>query len=121
MLPIVSMVAWAVAGAVQRYQIEDPPGKPAWLGSPASLVAKALLALSEPSPPEMTWPLAKASLAGPVPELQPRATEPVAPRYPSTAMRYSVPAVTARVTALVVPSASSLLATRLSAETLEPV
>ena len=63
-LPTVSMVTGSVVGAVQRYQIECPPALPAWLGSPVSLVALALLPVTLPELPLSACALAKASFAG---------------------------------------------------------
>ena len=63
MLPTVSKLMEAVSGAVQQYQIECPPGLPAWLGSPASLVAPTLLPVTVPLAPPMNSQLVKLSLA----------------------------------------------------------
>ena len=63
--PVVSMVAWPVTGAVQRYQTEAPPELPAWLGSPASLVAPTLeSALRATDVPLSVCAAAKALLGG---------------------------------------------------------
>src|SRR6185503_1154543 len=56
-----------LVGAVQVYQTERPPTRPAWLGSPGSLVAFwgcALLPLVVMVRPVRVQALAKASLAG---------------------------------------------------------
>src|ERR1051325_1434915 len=58
------MVVGSAVGAVQRYQIECPPALPAWLGSPDSLVALALLPVSAPELPVKTGAAAKAAVAG---------------------------------------------------------
>ena len=47
LLPSVSIVAVPLAAAVNRYQIERPPGKPAWFGSPDSFVAATYAAAGE--------------------------------------------------------------------------
>src|SRR2546423_3213546 len=62
--PTVSIVVVPLAGAVQRYQIECPPALPAWLGSPASLVAPTLVPARLPLEPLTTCAAAKLSLAG---------------------------------------------------------
>src|SRR3954453_12971320 len=59
---MVSKVNVALLGAVHLYQIEAPPGLPAWSGSPCSLVAMALLLLTTPDVPEISWADAKLSL-----------------------------------------------------------
>src|SRR5215471_14382983 len=64
-LPTVAKLTVILAGAVQVYQTEAPPGFPAIVaGSPVSFVAPMLLPLIEPLAPTATWALAKLSLAG---------------------------------------------------------
>src|SRR5204863_236519 len=114
-LPMVSMVAWPLPGAVQDHQTEWPPALPAWLGSPVSLVAPTLVPVCVEVLPLIVMALAKLSLAGPDEPAGParcRVMLPVAPPKPSTAMRYVVPATAVKATRLVwLPPPSSSLAT----------
>src|SRR5436190_1309598 len=66
-LPRVVMRVVPVAGAVQLTQTERPPLRPAWRGSPCSLVAKVgrlELPLVAAASPVRVQALAKLSLAG---------------------------------------------------------
>src|SRR5919204_3303034 len=62
--PTVSNVTLPVAGARHRYQIERPPGTPAWFGSPASLVASTLVPVTVPLEPATDWAPANMSFGG---------------------------------------------------------
>src|SRR5215218_8226795 len=57
-------VARPLYGAVHLYQIEPPPGLPAWFGSPSSFVASVLSAPSHPVRSVRASALAKRSFAG---------------------------------------------------------
>src|SRR4051812_15615846 len=63
-LPTVSKVAVPVAGATHLYQADPPPMFPAWLGSPASLVASTLVPLRLPVAGSSTAAAEKLSLLG---------------------------------------------------------
>ena len=85
------MVTGSAVAAVHRYQIECPPALPAWLGSPVSLVALALLPVRVPELAVSACALAKASFAGAgggggAAWIQFNVTLPVAPLNPSTAI-----------------------------------
>jgi hypothetical protein len=119
--PQVSIVTGPPAAGVQRYQTEAPPGFPAWWYSADSFVAPTFVpATPTGSVAPSTWASASLSLAGRSTDLIVRATDPsgLAPPYesalPSTAIRYVVPAVAAKVTLLpaaAAPQPLSLLAT----------
>ena len=64
-LPHVLIVTGPSASGAQRYQTDAPPASPAWLGSPASLVAPWLVPASVIGrAPESSLELAKSSFAG---------------------------------------------------------
>src|SRR5258705_10959686 len=86
-LPLVSNVAWPVPVAVQSNQTDLAPniGVPSiatvgFVGSPGSLVAKALLPLTVPELPPMTCALAKLLLGGAVVALVVKPKASIAPR-----------------------------------------
>jgi hypothetical protein len=122
-LPSVSTVSVPFDVAVQRYQTECPPGLPAWPGSPASLPAPTVVPVTVPLAPVRTCADENASLAGGPVKTRLSCTAPTAPFHPSTAIRYVVPEVTAKLVALcfVEPETSSFDATGVSDPTAEPV
>src|SRR6266536_5545978 len=80
LLPIVSTVTSPVCGAVHEYQIDAPPGFPAWYGSSYSQPAPTVDPETEPSLPEMLWAFANRSFGGGGgSSCQLRTTVPVAP------------------------------------------
>ena len=85
MLPAVLNVVGPPAGAVHENQIEWPPALPAWVGSPASLVAVVFVPLQHPVAPYSGCGEAKASFVAPAATLQLSVTLPLAPANPSTA------------------------------------
>src|SRR3954447_3084523 len=116
--------ATPVSGAVQRYQTDWPLWAEFSLNSD---VAAVLSPATQPSEPEIDCASAHRSFgcAGCVKE-KPSVKLPVAPFLPSTAIRYSVPAVTRRrivltVCVLVAVCQSSFAATSVSALTDAPV
>src|SRR5438067_1179631 len=120
---MVSTVAWREPGAVHCHQTECPPVLPAWLGSPDSLVAPALLPVALAELPVSLLALAKLSLAGlATAAVKWKVMLPVAPPKPSTAMRYVVPAVAVKAARLVwLPPESSSLAMVVRLLTEDPV
>ena len=73
------------AGAVQVHHSDLPPASPAWLGSPASLVAVAELAVAEALLPVRVKRLAKSSFSGGSMSCREKLSD--APFSPSTAKR----------------------------------
>src|SRR5215218_1343726 len=63
-LPQVSICSCPVNGEVHENQIDAPPSRPAWKGSPSSTVAPTLLAMTVPASPVIGSAAAKASLDG---------------------------------------------------------
>src|ERR1041385_1453003 len=61
---MVSITTWELPGAVQVHQTDAPPILPAWLGSPASLVAPTLEPETVRLAPLRVIRLAKLLLAG---------------------------------------------------------
>ncbi len=74
----VSIVTGAADCAVQRYHTDAPPELPAWLGSPASLLAPTFEPFAVPVAPASVWALANMSSAGLTAWFQWRVTFPVA-------------------------------------------
>ena len=64
LLPMVSMVMFPLAGAVQVHHTDLPPVLPAWLGSPTSFVAFTFVPVRVAAVPLMLSRLAKLSFAG---------------------------------------------------------
>ena len=87
LLPKVLIVTFPAEGAVQDHQTDLPPLLPAWLGSPASLVAPEFTPASAAEDPPIAFPLEQRSLAGPVDVVAAWETVKVWPAMVSVAVR----------------------------------